>query len=168
MTFLMRAVRLLSIVVWVGGLVFFAFVMAPTAFHVMGTTRQFALLIGSCLRELNEIGHLCGFLFLILTIALWFRSEPRGRKLMRYEVLLVVVMIAATMYVQRSILPAMERDRAAVGGDIDAAPPANPARIDFERLHPLSEKVEGAALLMGFGIVALMAGEPGSPRRVEL
>jgi hypothetical protein len=87
---------------------------------------------------------------------------------MPYEVLLVVLMIGATMYVQRSILPAMERDRAAVGGDIDAAPPANSARIDFERLHPLSEKVEGAALLMGLGIVTLIAGEPGSPRRVEL
>jgi hypothetical protein len=158
----------MTMVVWVGGLMFFAFIMAPTAFHVMGTTRQFALLIGGSLRELNEIGHFCGFLFLIITIALWFRSEPRSRRLMPYEVLLVVFMIGATMYVQRGILPAMERDRAAVGGDIDAAPPANPARIDFERLHPLSEKVEGAALLLGLGIVTLMAGEPGSPRRVEL
>lgn len=164
----MRAVRLMTMIVWVGGLIFFAFVMAPTAFHVMGTTRQFALLIGASLQELNEAGHLCGFLFLITTIGLWFRSEPRGRRLMPYEVLLVVLMIGATMYVQRSILPAMERDRAAVGGDIDAAPPANPARIDFERLHPLSEKVEGAALLLGLGIVTLMAGEPSSPRRVEL
>ena len=34
----MRAVRLMTMVVWVGGLMFFAFVMAPTAFHVMGTT----------------------------------------------------------------------------------------------------------------------------------
>ena len=168
MTLLMRSVRLFSMVVWVGGLVFFAFVMAPTAFHVMGTTTQFALLIGSCLRVLNQIGHLCGFLFLITTIALWFRSEPRSRKLMPFEVLLIVFMIAATMYVQRSILPAMERDRAAVGGDINAAPPANPARIDFDRLHPLSEKVEGTALMLGLGIVALMAGEPGSTRRVEL
>jgi uncharacterized membrane protein len=168
MTLLMRTVRLLSMVVWVGGLMFFSFMMAPTAFHVMGTTRQFALLIGSSLRELNSVGNTCGFLFLITTIALWFRSEPRSRRLMSFEAMLVVLMIAATLYVQRAILPAMERDRAAVGGDIDAAPPANPARLDFERLHPLSEKVEGAVLLFGLGIVTMMAGEPGSPRRVEL
>ena len=38
MNFLLRPLRLLGMVVWVGGLIFFAFVEAPTAFHVMGTT----------------------------------------------------------------------------------------------------------------------------------
>ena len=45
-------------VVWVGGLIFFAFVVAPTAFHVMGTTRQFAVLIDGSLYQLNRLGHL--------------------------------------------------------------------------------------------------------------
>src|SRR5438477_4225701 len=36
MGYLLRALRLLAMVVWVGGLIFFAFVEAPTAFHVMG------------------------------------------------------------------------------------------------------------------------------------
>ncbi|HUD22270.1 MAG TPA: hypothetical protein VMQ60_05455, partial [Acidobacteriaceae bacterium] len=65
--------------------------------------------------------------------------------------------------VQASIIPAMERDRIAAGGDVDAAPPDNPARLDFERLHPISEKVEGAALFLGLGVVVLMAFESGSP-----
>lgn len=168
MSLLMRSVRLFSMVVWVGGLMFFAFVMAPTAVRIMGTTQMFALMIGVTLRELNAIGNTCGFLFLITTIALWFRSEPQSRRLMSFEAMLVVLMIAATLVVQRGILPAMERDRLAAGGDIAAASPANPARIDFERLHPLSEKVEGTALMLGLGIVALMAGEPSSSRRVEL
>jgi hypothetical protein len=53
----------------------------------------------------------------------------------------------------------MERDRVAAGGDVDAAPPDNPARLDFERLHPVSEKVEGAALLLGIAVVVLMGFE---------
>jgi hypothetical protein len=57
----------------------------------------------------------------------------------------------------------MERDRIAAGGDVDAAPPDNPARLDFERLHPISEKVEGAALFLGLGVVVLMAFESDSP-----
>ena len=119
---------------------------------MMGTTSQFAVLIGAeACQNSTSWGTSAVSLFLFTTIGLWFRSEPRGRRLMPYQVLLVVLMIGATMYVQRSILPAMERDRAAVGGDIDSAPPANPARIDFERLHPLSEKVEGAALPAGVG-----------------
>jgi hypothetical protein len=73
--------------------------------------------------------------------------------------LFVALMLAATMVVQLRIVPAMERDRVAAGGDVDAAPPDNPARLDFERLHPVSEKVEGAALLLGIAVVVLMGFE---------
>jgi hypothetical protein len=80
------------------------------------------------------------------------------------QILLVVLMIGATLYVQHGIIPAMERDRAAAGGDIAAVPASNPAHIDFDRLHPLSEKVEGSALFLGLGVVLLMAAEPSCPR----
>jgi hypothetical protein len=76
-------------------------------------------------------------------------------------------MIGATLYVQQGIIPAMERDRAAAGGDIASVPVSNPSRIDFDRLHALSEKFEGLALLLGLAVVVLMAAEPGTPRRVE-
>jgi uncharacterized membrane protein len=163
----LRALRLLAIVVWVGGLIFFAFVLAPVAFHVLPSTHEVGTVVGATLRVLTGVGHACGLVFLFATLAVWFRSAPRGRKLLIAEALLVVLMIAATMYVQVSIIPAMERDRVAAGGDVDAAPADNPARIDFERLHPLSEKVEGLALLLGIAVVILMAAEPGSLRQVE-
>jgi len=167
MTVFIRALRLLAIVVWVGGLIFFAFVVAPAAFHVLPSTHEAGAVVGATLRVLNVIGHACGFIFLLATITSWFRSAPSGRKLLITEVLLVVLMIAATMYVQSSIVPAMERDRIAAGGDVDAAPKDNPARMDFERLHPLSEKVEGSALFLGIAVAILMAAEPGSLRQVE-
>lgn len=167
MTVFVRALRLLTLVVWVGGLIFFAFVLAPVAFHVLPSTHEAGTVVGATLRVLNELGHACGFVFLLVTIASWFRSTPSGRKLLITEVLLVVLMIAATMYVQSSIVPAMERDRLAAGGDVDAAPRDDPARMDFERLHPLSEKVEGSALLLGIAVVILMAAEPDSLRQVE-
>jgi hypothetical protein len=56
----------------------------------------------------------------------------------------------------------MERDRIAAGGDVDAASANNPARLDFERLHPLSEKVEGTALLLGLAVAVLMGLEKPS------
>src|SRR5665213_919868 len=111
MAIFFRALRLLAMTTWVGGIAFFAFVEAQTAFRLMGATRLFAQLISSSLSELNIIGHLCGFLFLIATIALWFRTDPRGRRLLPAEFLIVVAMMAATAIVQDSILPAMERDR---------------------------------------------------------
>ena len=166
MNTLLRALRLLSIVIWVGGLIFFAFVEAPTAFDVMGTNRQFALLIEVSITALNRLGYLCGFVFFLATVATRYRQGCRSR-LLTAQMLLVLLMMAATDYVQASIIPAMERDRAAVGGDITAVPAGNPSRIDFDRLHALSEKVEGSALFLGLGVVLLMAAEPASERNTR-
>jgi uncharacterized membrane protein len=157
-----RILRLLSMVVWVGGLIFFAFVLAPVAFQVLPSTHEAGLIVGATLRILNRLGLVCGFLFLIATFCHWLKSNQRERTLFTTQFAAVVLMIAATIYVQAAIIPAMERDRIAAGGDIDAVPPGNPARIDFERLHPLSEKVEGAALLLGLGVVILMGFETAS------
>jgi putative copper export protein len=159
MNFILRALRLLGIVTWVGGLIFFAFVEAPTAFHVMGTTRQFAELIDGSITTLNRMGHAAGLIFVIATVLLWMRSATRMRRFLLTQIVLVVLMIAATIYVQHGIIPAMERDRAAVGGDIAAIASSNPFRTDFDRLHSLSEKFEGSALFLGLGVILLMAAE---------
>jgi uncharacterized membrane protein len=160
MMVLLRVLRLLTIVVWVGGLIFFAFVLAPVAFTVLPSTHEAGTIVGATLRVLNILADVCGFLFLFATIPVWLRAAAGGRRLLITQMLLVVLMLAATLVVQASIVPAMERDRIAAGGDVDAAPPDNPARLDFERLHPVSEKVEGAALLLGLGLVVLMGFEP--------
>jgi uncharacterized membrane protein len=159
----LRALRLLTMVIWVGGLIFFSFVEAPTAFHVMGTTRQFAQLIGDSISELNRLGQICGFIFLVATAMAWLRAWKRRRNLVVAQILLDVLMLGATMYVQSGIVPAMERDRSATGGDINAVAATNPVRLDFDRLHALSEKVEGTALFLGIGLVILLACENRVP-----
>jgi hypothetical protein len=40
-------------------------------------------------------------------------------------------------------------------------------RVDFDRLHGISEKFEGSALLLGLGVILLMAAEPSGDRRVS-
>jgi hypothetical protein len=70
---------------------------------------------------------------------------------------LLLLMMALTAYSQYVIIPAMESDRIAAGGVIDAASPANPSRIDFNKLHNRSEHVEGAILLLGLATVMLVA-----------
>jgi uncharacterized membrane protein len=159
MPYLLRALRLLAIVVWVGGLIFFAFVEAPTAFHAMGTTRQFALVIGGSIAAINRVGQTAGLVFIIGTLLLWKHGSPVTRKLFAWELVGVVLMLAAILYVQAGIVPAMERDRASVGGDITAVPPDNPTRAHFDALHATSEKVEGTALFLGIAVVLLVAGE---------
>jgi uncharacterized membrane protein len=160
--YLLRALRLLALVVWVGGLVFFGFIEAPAAFHVMGLTRDFALLIAASIRGINVVGFVAGLVFLLAGLLLWIRRSIRDRKLLTAELLLVMLMLAATAYVQMGIVPAMERDRASVGGDITSVPQDNSARAHFDALHARSEKVEGAALFLGLSVVLLVAGEDRS------
>jgi uncharacterized membrane protein len=164
MRYVLRALRLLAMVVWVGGLIFFAFVEAPTAFHIMGTTRQFALLIGGSIAGINHLGQIAGMVFVIASLLLWKHSSRITRKLLGAELLLVILMMAVTAYVQMHIVPAMERDRAAAGGDITSVPADNPIRAHFDALHDRSEKVEGTGLFLGLGVVLLMAGEDNVPR----
>ena len=166
MAYIARLLRLLGIVVWIGGLIFFAFVEAPTAFRIMGTTQQFAQLIGGSIATINRLGFVSGFAFLGASLLLWRVSGSRGRRLLLTEAVLVALMLATTAYVQLHVVPAMERDRAAVGGDIASVPTDNPTRAHFNALHARSEKVEGTGLFLGFGVVLLMAAEDTSREAV--
>lgn len=166
MATLFRSVRLLTIVLWEGGLLFFAFVLAPTAFGVLPTKHLAGLVVGGTLVILHQIGMVCGATFVIATLILW-SNRRHNRKLYAIEFVLIAVMLAITAYLQFSVVPAMERDRIQAGGDVDAASPSNAARLDFEHLHPLSEKYEGVALFAGLGIVFLLAAETNPPKAID-
>jgi hypothetical protein len=72
-------------------------------------------------------------------------------------------MLAVTSYSQFHLLPAMEVDRALAGGEVETASLDNPGRIDFERLHALSERLEGVVLFCGLGVVYLLSRESQWP-----
>jgi hypothetical protein len=70
---------------------------------------------------------------------------------------LLVLMLACTAYSQYGIIPAMERDRVAAGGAIDAIDTNNPTTAHFNMLHNRSEHVEAVVLLLGIATVVLVA-----------
>jgi hypothetical protein len=163
---LIRTLLSLSLIVWLGAEIFFPVVAAIAFTQLAPDTHSAGLIVGSLLRIVHGMGLVCGVVLLAL-LALapaWgiFNSRnvlaPMG---------LVVVMLALVAYSQFGILPAMERDRVAIGGVVDAVPQDNPARMDFDRLHRRSEHVEEGALLLGIVVVALVAyGESAAVRRI--
>ena len=159
----LRALRLYAMVAWVGGLVFFAFVVAPVAFHSLASTHEAGLVVGGTLRVLHLIGLIGGGVFCASTSLLWFRAEVPARVSFAIQLALVVVMLAVTAYSQFQILPAMERDRMVAGGEIETASLENAGRVDFERLHGLSERLEGLVLLCGLGVVFFLSRESQWP-----
>jgi len=70
---------------------------------------------------------------------------------------ITVAMLLLTAYSQFSIIPRMDADRAAAGEitrDCTSAP-----CTDFNRLHPLSERVEEAVMVGGLALVVMLAAE---------
>ncbi|WP_371417414.1 DUF4149 domain-containing protein [Granulicella sp. S190] len=146
-------------VIWVGGLGFFAFVMAPVAFHSLPSAHDAGIMIGGTLRILHWIGLVGGAVFYLATGLLWLRARVTARAEYAIEMILVGLMMAGTFYSQFRILPAMDADRALACGSVEIASADNNERIAFERLHALSEKVEEFVLVCGLGLVFVMSRE---------
>src|SRR3982750_3484466 len=136
----LRALRSYAMVVWVGGLIFFAFVVAPVAFHSLSSAHEAGVVVGGTLRVLHWMGLIGGAVFYVATALLWLKAEVPARVSFAIQLTLTGIMLAVTTYSQFHRLPAMERDRVLAGGEVDLAPVENEGRADFERLHVLSER----------------------------
>ena len=154
---------LLSLVCWIGGLIFFAFVVAPVAFHSLASAHAAGLVVGGTLRVLHWIGLIGGAAFCLATGWLWLGAEVPARVGFVRQLALTAVMLVVTAYSQFRILPAMEVDRALAGGEVETASLDNAGRMDFERLHALSERLEGLVLLCGLGVVFVLSRESQWP-----
>jgi hypothetical protein len=163
MQILLRALRLFAMVAWVGGLGFFAFVVAPVSFHSLPSAHEAGIVVGGTLRVLHGIGLVGGAIFYVATALLWIRAGVKARLEFAIEMILTGLMMAGTYYSQYRILPAMEVDRALAGGAVETAPAGNTGRIDFERLHSFSEKLEGFIFFCGVGVVFVLSRESQEP-----
>src|ERR1700684_4279914 len=67
MSFL-RYLMLLSLIVWLGGLIFFAFVLAATAFSILPSRHMAGTLVGRSLGILHWMGIFSGLIFLTSSI----------------------------------------------------------------------------------------------------
>ena len=154
MSFL-RFLMLLSLVVWIGGLIFFAFVLAPTAFTVLPSTHLAGNVVGRALGKLHWIAIVAGIVFLISSL-LYSRMTDGSAHVFALRHVLICLMLALTLFSQFWIIPRMDTLRAQVG-DFAAVPLTNPARMQFDALHVWSTRVESAVLLLGLVVVYLTA-----------
>jgi uncharacterized membrane protein len=155
---LLRFLMLLSLVVWIGGLIFFAFVLAPTAFSiptVLPNTHLAGNVVGRALSKLHWIAIFSGIVFLISS-TLYNRLVDGTPHVFATRHILLCLMLALTLISQFGIIPRMDTLRASLG-EVSAAPIDSPARIQFDALHVWSTRVEGAVLLLGLVVVYLTA-----------
>jgi uncharacterized membrane protein len=152
-----RYFMLLSLVIWIGGIIFFAFVLAPTVFNpAILPTRQLAgNVVNRSLTILHWMGIFCGVVFAIVSMIdarlVNGVAQPfAARNLLVYAMIILTLIsmfgVGAKMQVLRQQMP-----------QIDAVPHDDARRVEFNRLHHWSTRIEGTVLLLGLAVVWLVA-----------
>jgi uncharacterized membrane protein len=157
MSFL-RFLMLLSLVCWIGGLIFFAFVLAPTAFNipaVLPNTHLAGNVVGRALGKLHWIAIFSGIVYLACSL-IYSRMTDGTAHVFALRHVLLCLMLGLTLISQFGIMPRMDVLRASLG-EVSAAPIDSPMRVQFDALHVWSTRVEGAVLLLGLVVVYLTA-----------
>lgn len=149
MRFVARFLLLLSLVVWVGGIIFFSFVVAPSAFSLLSPAMA-GTVVNHSLQALHFIGLICGIIFLAATFLIELRSVQALRAL-------ILSMLLLTALLQFGVVPQINRIREAAGGAIEALPPRDAGRSAFDHLHQLSVALEGVTLVAGLLAIGLVS-----------
>jgi hypothetical protein len=137
---------LLSLIVWLGALIFFP-VVAQTAFSVLPTRHLAGSVVG------RWMGIVSGVVFLASSLVYSRLGAGTAHGFAARNVL-VCLMLALTLISQFGIIPRMDTLRVSIR-EIDAAPADQPARQQFDALHRWSTRVESGVLLLGLVVAYL-------------
>ena len=145
MTFV-RFLMLLALVVWLGGIIFFAFVVAPALFTILPSRELAGTVVQRSLRDLHWIGVGCAVIFLVASLL------DLSSRVLSVRNAAVTLMLALTLTSQFAITSRMQRLHTEMG-IIDAMPATDARRVQFDSLHRWSTGLETLVLL--FGLTAL-------------
>jgi hypothetical protein len=151
----LRFFMLLSMVIWVGGIIFFSFVVAPALFGVLPTRHLSGLVVTRVLASLHWTGVVCGGVFLVCSAFEAYRASGSVKASVAPD-LLVFGMVVITLISQLGVSTKMAALRAEMG-EIDQIPAADPRRVAFNHLHQWSTRLEVIVLLLGLAALYVIA-----------
>ena len=139
---------LLSLVCWLGGMVFFSALVAPVVFKVLPLAEA-GKLQAVLFPRYYLLGYICGVIGLIGAIYLCATRTPRVGWAMAAVALLIA--LGLTVYAGAVVRPRVDAIRTVS----EEANPDPARRAEFDRLHHLSVLINGAVMLLDVG--ALLA-----------
>lgn len=147
---LLRFFMWLSLIVWLGGIIFFA-VLAPNVFAVVPTHQMAGNVVGRLLKILHWMGIVSGVVFLASSM-LYSRFTTGNANAFALRHILLYLMLLLTSISQFGVAKKMADLRTTMG-DIDAIPVTDPLRVQFNALHVWSTRLEMGVLIMGLVVV---------------
>ncbi|HZP43824.1 MAG TPA: DUF4149 domain-containing protein [Candidatus Binatia bacterium] len=146
-----RFVYLLALAVWVGEIVFFSFVGAPTIFAVLERTRA-GDVTSAIFPRYYALAVACGAVAVVGAFLLGRGAVRPG--LWRTAVVALLLGLGATLWAARVVQPRAAALRAAM----HAAPADAPVRLEFGRLHRTAVLLNAGALVAGLVALGASAG----------
>jgi hypothetical protein len=149
----LKFVMLLSLVVWIGGIIFFAAVVAPTVFSVLPTRHLAGQVVSRSLTALHWMGLVSGIVY--LGASMWYSRLDSGFvHPFATRNVLVILMIALTLISVFGVSSKMLALRNDIGV-IDDVSQNDPRRVQFNALHRWSTRLEVGVLAMGIAVLYL-------------
>jgi len=150
MTNLLRFVQVFALGTWVGSIIYLSFVVAPGAFGVLQSRDQAGLMVGYSLARLHYMGVIAAVLYLLAGLVL----APAVKTILQPAMIGVILMLALTLVSQTRVTPRLAELRTEMVS-VDATPKDNPLRVEFDRLHQTSVRIEVTVLLIGIAALFL-------------
>ena len=149
----LRYVALLTLVVWVGGLLALGGIAAPSTFDVLAA-RQIAdsrllagALVGEMLRRFEWVAYGAGIVLLLTLIARRILGPRPHRFAWRAGIALVMLLASAYAFVGvGGRINALQRE---IGVAPSSLPAGDARRVEFGRLHGLSTALQIVPMLGG-------------------
>lgn len=146
----LRFLQFLALGTWVGAIIFLSFVEAPAVFGTLTNLDEAGSVVGYSLTRLHYIGIAAAVVYIVAGFGITWRPNWPAAP----AAILVFVMLALTLASELGVRPRMNTLRSQMVS-IQATPPENPLRIQFDRLHRASVGLEGATLLLGIAALFL-------------
>lgn len=153
----LRFVALLTLVIWVGGLLVLGAIAAPSIFDVLAATqvdngRMLAgALFGEILRRFHMVSYLAGGL-LLATLILRKVLGPGPRRF-AWRAGLATVMLAASAYSGFVVSGRIGQLQREIGVAPSSLPEGDARRVEFGRLHGLSTALQLVPVLGGLMLI---------------
>jgi uncharacterized membrane protein len=151
----MRWLFLMALIVWLGGVIFFSFVVAPNVFRTFDAPLG-GRIVGTIFPTYYWLGYVCGATLLVASMV--FAAVGTARGWWGTSVLLVAVMLGATLYAGLVIQPRATALRPQIH---EAAAPQS-VKEEFDRLHRLAVTLNGVVLVCGI-VVSVVAARTLQP-----
>jgi len=146
----LKSVFWLALVVWLGEIVFFSFVVAPSVFGALPSETA-GQVVGAIFPRYYAVGAGAGAI--ALAAALGLRAEAVARTPWSAMCLMLALMLAATVYAGRVVHPRAQALRPRLHeATVDPA-----VKESFDRLHARAVQLNGGVLLLGIATVCVAA-----------